>query len=65
MLDSFQRQTVEATRGHKGRVSITLHEGTVLLEDNGTTITVGNLDRKLNHDIALALQDYYNRQNNK
>ena len=63
MLDRFERQSVEAVRNHRGRISVTILEGT--LDDEGTSITVGEADRRLNHDIALALQAYYQRRKQK
>ena len=59
MLDNFQRITVETVRNHRGRVSI------VLANDDSTSITTAYPDERLNKDIALALQAYYNRQNSK
>lgn len=59
MLDNFQRITVETVRNHRGRVSI------VLANEERTHITTACPDERLNKDIALALQAYYNRQNNK
>lgn len=58
MLDRFQRQTVEAVREHRGRFSITLDGG-------DTTLTTAFPDKRLSHDIAIALQAYYNRINDK
>ena len=59
MLDNFQRITVETVRNHKGRVSI------VLDNEERTNIATALADERLNKDIALALQGYYNRQNSK
>ena len=59
MLDNFQRITVETVRNHRGRVSI------VLDNEEGTNIATAFADDRFNKDIALALQAYYNRQNNK
>ena len=57
MLDNFQRITVETVRRHKGKITIMLDE------DN--SVSTAFADERLNKDIALALQGYYNRQNNK
>lgn len=59
MLDNFQRLTVEAVRNHRGRVSI------VLDNEERTNIATAFADERLNKDIAIALQGYYQRQNNK
>ncbi len=59
MLDNFQRITVETVRNHKGRIRI------VLDGEERTIIATEFADERLNKDIALALQGYYNRQNNK
>lgn len=60
MLDNFQRITVETVRRHKGQISI-------MLIDGSDKIAIGTAfaDDRFNKDIALALQAYYNRQNNK
>ena len=57
MLDNFQRITVEVIRRHKGGIAIQLDN------EDGTTISPAHPDRQLNKDIAIALQGYYNRQN--
>ncbi len=57
MLHNFQRITVETIRMHKGKISIHLDN------EEGTTINPFHPDRQLNKDIAIALQGYYNRQN--
>lgn len=57
MLDRFQRQTVEAVREHKGRISLSL-------DDEGkTTLTTAFPDERLSKDIAIALQSYFARMN--
>ncbi len=60
MLDSFQRLTVEQIRRHKGQISI-------MLVDGPDKIAIGTAfaDERLNKDIAIALQGYYQRQNDK
>ena len=58
MLDNFQRTTVETVRRHKGQISI-------MLIDGADRISIGTAfaDERLNKDIAIALQAYYNRHN--
>ncbi len=58
MLDNFQRIAVETIRRHRGNISITLMKG----EDKQSVSTV-YADAILNHDLALAMQAYFNRQN--
>lgn len=60
MLDNFQRITVEQIRRHKGQISI-------MLVDGPDKIAIGTAfaDERLNKDIAIALQGYYQRQNDK
>ena len=60
MLDNFQRITVETVRRHKGQISIMLIDG-----QDKIAIGTAFADERLNKDIALALQAYYNRQNSK
>lgn len=55
MLDSFDRNVVENVRRHKGRVTI------ILENDAGDEIELLYPDQRLNKDIAIALQGYYNR----
>lgn len=57
MLDNFQRITVEQIRRHKGRISLMLDN-----EDH-TSISTAIADERLNKDIAIALQSYYQRRN--
>lgn len=59
MLDNFQRITVEKVREHRGRLSI-------VLDDEGkTAISTAFSDDRFSKDIAIALQGYYQRQNNR
>lgn len=58
MLNNFQRIAVETIRRHRGNVSITLTSG----NDKQSVSTV-YADTMLNHDLALAMQAYFNRQN--
>lgn len=58
MLDSFQRLTVEQIRRHKGQISIMLVDG-----PDKTAIGTAFPDERLNKDIAIALQGYYQRRN--
>ena len=60
MLDSFQRLTVEQIRRHKGQISIMLVDG-----PDKTAIGTAFHDERLNKDIAIALQGYYQRQNER
>ena len=63
MLDRFDRHTVEAIRNHDKPISVILHDKTPF--DDGTTITLANGDKRLAHDIALAVQGYYQRRKDK
>lgn len=55
MLDSFQRNTVEDIRRHKGKITIVLNEN--------TSVSTAFADERFNKDIAIALQGYYQRRN--
>ena len=55
MLDSFQRNTVEDIRRHKGKITI------VLNGDENNVVSTAFPDERLNKDIAIALQGYYAR----
>lgn len=57
MLNRFQRSSVEVVREHQGKFDI-------LLDDPEHTV-VSTLfpDERLSKDIAIALQSYFNRQN--
>ena len=55
MLDTFQRTTVENIRRHKGKISLMLDD------ENHTAISTAFADERLNKDIAIALQGYFNR----
>lgn len=55
MLDSFQRNTVEDIRRHKGKIAI------ILDNDARDEIEPLYADERLNKDIAIALQGYYAR----
>ena len=59
-LDNFQRITVETVRRHKGQISIMLIDGA-----DKTAIGTAFADTRLNKDIAIALQGYYQRQNER
>ena len=59
MLDIFQRRTVEAVREYRGRITLTLDD------DEGTCLTTAFPDGRLSKDIALALQSYYTRINDR
>lgn len=59
-LDNFQRITVETVRRHKGQISIMLVDGA-----DKTAIGTAFADERLNKDIAIALQGYYQRQNER
>ena len=59
MLNNFQRITVEKVREHRGRLSI------VLDDEDKTAISTAFSDDRFSKDIAIALQGYYQRQNNK
>ena len=59
-LDNFQRITVETVRRHKGQISIMLIDGA-----DKTAIGTAFADERLNKDIAIALQGYYQRQNER
>lgn len=59
-LDNFQRITVETVRRHKGQISIMLIDGA-----DKTAIGTAFHDERLNKDIAIALQGYYQRQNER
>lgn len=57
MLSQLERQIVEFFRTQEGPITISAPGGGKNLY--GTTIKVQ--DRKTAHDIALALQDHFNR----
>lgn len=59
MLDNFQRITVEAVREHQGKFDI------VLDNPEHTVVSTAFPDERLSKDIAIALQSYFNRQNQK
>ena len=59
MLDNFQRITVEAVREHQGKFDI------VLDDPEHTVVSTLFPDERLSKDIAIALQAYFNRQNQK
>lgn len=59
MLNQVERQIVEFFRNQDGPITISAPGGGKNLY--GTTIKVQ--DRKTAHDIALALQDHFNRHN--
>lgn len=60
MLDRFQRQTVEAIRLYRGRISITLLDAK---DEELKQVVSAFRDDRFSKDIALALQGYYSRQN--
>lgn len=59
MLDRFQRSSVEAVREHQGKFDI------VLDDPKHTVVSTAFPDERLSKDIAIALQAYFNRQNQK
>lgn len=59
MLDRFQRSSVEVVREHQGKFNIVLDD----LEH--TVVSTAFPDERLSKDIAIALQSYFNRQNQK
>lgn len=59
MLDNFQRIIVEAVREHQGKFDI------VLDDPEHTVVSTAFPDERLSKDIAIALQSYFNRQNQK
>ena len=59
MLDRLERNMVENIRRHKGKIAI------ILDNDARDEIEPLYADERLNKDIAIALQGYYQRQNNK
>lgn len=59
MLNRFQRSTVEAVREHQGKFDIALDD------PEHTVVSTAFPDERLSKDIAIALQSYFNRQNQK
>ncbi len=59
MLDRFQRQTVETVREFRGRITLALDD------DERTSLTTAFPDERLSKDLAIALQAYYSRHQNK
>lgn len=59
MLDRFQRSSVEVVREHQGKFDI------VLDDPKHTVVSAAFPDERLSKDIAIALQAYFNRQNQK
>lgn len=59
MLNRFQRSSVEAVREHQGKFDI------VLDDPKHTVVSTAFPDERLSKDIAIALQSYFNRQNQK
>lgn len=59
MLDGFQRRSVEVVREHYGKFDI------VLDDPKHTVVSTAFPDERLSKDIAIALQAYFNRQNQK
>ena len=59
MLDRFQRQTVETVREFRGRITLALDD------KERTSRTTAFPDERLSKDIAIALQGYYQRHQNK
>lgn len=59
MLDRFQRSSVEVVREHSGKFDI------VLDDPKHTVVSTAFPDERLSKDIAIALQAYFNRQNQK
>lgn len=58
MLDCAARSQVEAIK-RAGTISIRINEGTK--DEMTLAIRGGQNIKKLSHDIALAVQDFYNR----
>ena len=59
MLNRFQRSSVEIVREHQGKFNI------VLDDPKHTVVSTAIPDERLSKDIAIALQSYFNRQNQK
>lgn len=59
MLDLFQRRSVEVVREHQGKFDI------VLDDPKHTVVSTAFPEERLSKDIAIALQAYFNRQNQK
>ena len=59
MLNRFQRSSVEVVREHQGKFDIVLDDPT------HTVVSTAFPDERLSKDIAIALQSYFNRQNQK
>ena len=59
MLNRFQRSSVEVVREHQGEFDI------VLDDPKHTVVSTAFPDGRLSKDIAIALQSYFNRQNQK
>ena len=59
MLNRFQRSSVEVVRDHQGKFDI------VLDDPEHTVVSTAFPDERLSKDIAIALQAYFNRQNQK
>ena len=59
MLDGFQRSSVEVVREHQGKFDI------VLDDPEHTVVSTAFPDERLSKDIAIALQSYFQRINNK
>ena len=57
MLDRIQRTTVETVREYRGKIKVLLDN------EEQTVVTPAFADRRLNKDIALALQGYFARMN--
>ena len=59
MLDRFQRSSVEIVREHQGKFDI------VLDDPKHAIVSTAFPDERLSKDIAIALQGYYQRHQNK
>ena len=59
MLNRFQRSSVEVVREHQGKFNI------VLDDPEHTVVSTAFPDERLSKDIAIALQAYFSRQNQK
>ena len=59
MLNRFQRSSVEVVREHQGKFDI------VLDDPKHTVVSTAFPDERLSKDIAIVLQSYFNRQNQK
>ena len=59
MLNRFQRSSVEVVREHQGKFDI------VLDDPEHTIVSTAFPDERLSKDIAITLQSYFQRINDK